>query len=238
MSSFAGFVEAGAQIGLSAISIKPKRGIFVQTNGVASPSPYIVAPGIVIEENHVDTLDITDHPVEQGASITDHAFKLPATVVLRLGWSNSAVENALLSSLGLSGFGGSLAQSGLGILAATSGVGRIVAGTLSTGAAAASFISGFGSSQIRAVYDSLLALQASRSLFTLYTGKRVYSDMLCRSLATETDSTSADTLFITMECQQIILVNTQLVNLPKDKQKNPGATASPAEKGTNTLKAV
>lgn len=30
---------------------------------------------VTIEENHVDDLVITKHPVEQGATITDHAFK-------------------------------------------------------------------------------------------------------------------------------------------------------------------
>lgn len=41
------------------------------------------------EEEGYDELRITDNPVEQGATVTDHAFKLPARVVLRVGWSNS-----------------------------------------------------------------------------------------------------------------------------------------------------
>lgn len=44
---------------------------------------------IVSEETHVDELDIADHPVEQGAAITDHAYKLPAMLTLRYGWSAS-----------------------------------------------------------------------------------------------------------------------------------------------------
>ena len=44
---------------------------------------------VVIDENHVDELEITNHPVEQGASITDHAFKLPSSLTLRYGWSAS-----------------------------------------------------------------------------------------------------------------------------------------------------
>jgi Dit-like tail protein len=44
---------------------------------------------VVIDENHVDELEITNHPVEQGASITDHAFKLPSQLTLRYGWSSS-----------------------------------------------------------------------------------------------------------------------------------------------------
>jgi hypothetical protein len=61
-----------------------------------------------LEEIYTDALQTTDHPVEQGADITDHSFKRPSEVVIRCGWSNSsftalsgAVE-ALFSGGGLS----------------------------------------------------------------------------------------------------------------------------------------
>ena len=44
---------------------------------------------VTIEEAHSDELVITDHPVELGASISDHAYLKPAEVVIRCGWSNS-----------------------------------------------------------------------------------------------------------------------------------------------------
>ncbi len=40
---------------------------------------------IVVEENHEDTLVITEHPAEQGAPFSDHAYKKPATVTIRGG---------------------------------------------------------------------------------------------------------------------------------------------------------
>lgn len=46
----------------------------------------------VIEEVLTDSLQVTEHPVEIGAAITDHAFKRPAEVVLRCGWSNSGLD--------------------------------------------------------------------------------------------------------------------------------------------------
>lgn len=49
----------------------------------------------VLEEKHSDELQITDHPVEQGAQISDHAFKRPAEVTLRYGWSPSTLSSAL-----------------------------------------------------------------------------------------------------------------------------------------------
>ena len=41
-----------------------------------------IIPHVVLEEAGDDELRITDHPVEIGAAITDHAFKMP--VVLHL----------------------------------------------------------------------------------------------------------------------------------------------------------
>ena len=42
---------------------------------------------VTIEEAAEDELQITEHPVEQGAPIADHAFKRPSTVTIRAGWS-------------------------------------------------------------------------------------------------------------------------------------------------------
>lgn len=51
-----------------------------------------------LEEIHNSTVQITEHPVELGAEITDHAFKKPEEVVLRCAWSNSSPQ-ALLGSV-------------------------------------------------------------------------------------------------------------------------------------------
>jgi hypothetical protein len=42
---------------------------------------------VTIEETERDDVTFTQHPVEQGAPIGDHAFKQPEEVVLRVGWS-------------------------------------------------------------------------------------------------------------------------------------------------------
>lgn len=47
-----------------------------------------------IEEEGTDELATTEHPVEQGANITDHAYKKPATLTIRAGWSNSSFAAA------------------------------------------------------------------------------------------------------------------------------------------------
>lgn len=42
---------------------------------------------VTIEETEHDEVTITQHPVEQGAPIADHAFKQPEDVTIRAGWN-------------------------------------------------------------------------------------------------------------------------------------------------------
>lgn len=51
-----------------------------------------IYPNITVSEEAVDELTITEHPVEQGATITDHAFKNPSQVRIIAGFSNSSVQ--------------------------------------------------------------------------------------------------------------------------------------------------
>lgn len=63
-----------------------------------------IIPDVVVEEHHTDTMSLTDHPVETGAAITDHAFVNPAEVSLHVAWSNSkAVANSIVSGSLFSG---------------------------------------------------------------------------------------------------------------------------------------
>lgn len=48
-----------------------------------------------LEETGSDYLQVTEHPVEAGASITDHAYYRPAELTLHCGWSNA---NALFAT--------------------------------------------------------------------------------------------------------------------------------------------
>jgi hypothetical protein len=54
-----------------------------------------IVPQVVVEEKHRDELVITNHPVQNGANITDHAYKQPSMVSLRYGWSSSGALYSL-----------------------------------------------------------------------------------------------------------------------------------------------
>lgn len=60
--------------------------------GSATPQGNIGGIDIdaTLEEIHHGSVQVTEHPVEQGALITDHSFMRPVEVLLRCGWSNSS----------------------------------------------------------------------------------------------------------------------------------------------------
>ena len=54
-----------------------------------------------LEEVFTDSLQITDHPIELGAAITDHAYKRPIELVMRCGFSNSSLDNLIRAAASL-----------------------------------------------------------------------------------------------------------------------------------------
>lgn len=67
-----------------------------------------IIPDVVITEKHVDSLEITEHPVEKPTSagtgfVSDHAFKIPSEVTMEIGFSGGGSVLDLLdtSALGI-----------------------------------------------------------------------------------------------------------------------------------------
>lgn len=199
MGQALGLVMAAAQLGLQSIRVKPKRHIGSFTAQVT------------FEEIHTDELEITDHPVELGAKITDHAFMRPAEVVIKCGCSDSPSNAGLLSGL----------------------VGAVT-GTIS---GVASLLTGNNVSQTKAIYAKLLTLQRNRIPFDVSTGKRQYTNMLVKSLRVETTKETENSLVVTATLRQILIVTTQLVTVsaPASSQAFPGYTATVANQGVKGL---
>ena len=94
LASFSlGGIVASSALGLVQALFKPNRSIGT------------IIAGVTVDEIGRDDLEITRHPVELGAAITDHAYKLPAEIIIRCGWTGSghlpgyidAVYDALLT---------------------------------------------------------------------------------------------------------------------------------------------
>lgn len=55
---------------------------------------------VTVREQHTDDMTITTHPVERGAPISDHAFRMPALLTIEAGWSaGGAYEQANLATV-------------------------------------------------------------------------------------------------------------------------------------------
>lgn len=218
MNSYAGFAQAGLQQGLESLVIRPVRGIYGPQLNDGTILGDIIAQA-TLEEKHEDNLEVTNHPVEQGASITDHAFKRPSEVILHLGWSNSPSTS------------GGLANAAAGAISAVSPAAAQLTNAYGLVTGVQSTLAGGAADRSQKAYQDLLQLMETRALFVIYTGKRVYTNMICKSLMTETDYKSENALLITVTCQQVILVNTQTVPLSKNKVSNPKLNASPINSG-------
>jgi len=56
-----------------------------------------IIPNCVIEETYEDTVQITTHPVERGANMSDHAFMLPMGLSMKVAWADYKGKNSQYS---------------------------------------------------------------------------------------------------------------------------------------------
>lgn len=93
--------------------------------------------------------------------------------------------------------------------------------------------SGRGEGFSQLMYDALLRLQASRTPFSLYTGKSSYRNMMIASLSATTNAASEYSLVSVMVCREVIIVSTQTVALPSQAaQSDPKNTSSVQSRGS------
>ncbi len=171
-----------------------------------------IVANITLMEEGIDTYTITEHPVEVSSggingAISDHMYRNPAILVIRAGWSNSRpealVETAVSLVTGLFN-GGNFGQ-----------------------------LPSFNLNYAASIYQQLLALQASRVPFEILTGKRVYENMVIRSLRQTTDEHSENALLTELICQEILTVTTSTVTTPDPSQSTMPQKTSIAQDRAN-----
>lgn len=132
---------------------------------------------VTIEEVASDELEITQHPVQQGAAITDHAYVKPANLSIKVMWNSD--ERPLAET-----------------------------------------------------YQALIDLQASREPFDIVTGKRIYINMLFKSLGITTDAFTENVLSISADFMEIFVTALEVVTVPPRKQQTkPGKTGATQNAG-------
>lgn len=226
------------------------------TKAFRSIGPIIA--NITESERHHDEIRITDHPIEQGAVVSDHAFKVPAEVTIRCSWSDSAQKpvigltndrtDQLLQSFVLgqgANVGNNAANkaingSGLPVQIGTAleQIGQLQA--LSSFTAAFNSGTGKGTSAMQDVYSQLLALQIGVKPLTVYTGKRKYLNMLIKTISVETDVKSENSLNATLVLREVLFAQTQTVTVgaAQENQANPEETNPTTNNGDVQISAV
>ena len=199
MSNINGAVLTAVQLGLGSLLVRPRRSV----------GPFTMQ--VTVQERHTDEMEITDHPIEQGATISDHAYKRPSEVTIEGSWSASPSSSGLVDG--------------------------IIGGLKATVTGAQAIVSGKPPTSLQEMYDQLLRLQKEAIPFDIYTGKRKYSNMIMRSLSVQTDKMTENSLAVTMVCRELLIVRVSVLTVPTDstKQANPGSTAPPVSSGTKSL---
>lgn len=134
---------------------------------------------VTIEERHEDTLTITENPVQDGAAISDHAYKNSKHVVITAGQSGKD-----------------------------------------------------GESIPRETFEALVELQESREPFAIITGKRDYENMLIQTMTVVDDPDTSNVLMVTLDCREVIIVETETTQVPASRQGQAQKTQSTTNTGT------
>jgi len=99
MTALSSITDSLSDLGIlkPARQIGPYSSSFPLPDGVTQFTPIVAQ--VTVKESPIDELEITKHPVEQGASMTDHAYKLQAELILEVGWSNSGLDPLINDAL-------------------------------------------------------------------------------------------------------------------------------------------
>ena len=82
------------------------------------------------------------------------------------------------------------------------------------------------------IYETLQQLQNNKVLLVVNTGKRLYTNMLIKSLANTTEMSSENALMIDITFKKVNIVQTHETNVLIENQKSPEATAGVQNGGT------
>jgi hypothetical protein len=147
-----------------------------------------------LETKHASKSTPTDHPVETGATITDHIRVELQSVTLRAFVTDSLLE------------------------AMPDLMGEAQSANLTVGSAAAPFaVSGFTRrpERVDAVFVELRELQAARRLVTIVTGRQRYESMVLADV--QFPESNRDGVEITIEAREVRVVTTRTAQAPRPR---------------------
>jgi len=164
----------------------------------------------VVREDGTDEFEITQHPVQEGAKVSDHAYRKPA--ILTMDIVDLAGKFPRASSL----------------LQSVKNIFSMVPGAIPPEIPT-----------LQRKYELLLMLQNLRAPLKVVTGKRIYKNMLIQSLSVSTDKNTEHCLAIKIKLQEVIIVVVAATTLPaRAVQKHAAKTGQTTNTGTKQAEAV
>ena len=170
----AGIEQIAGVVGGTLISILPSN---VQNN--FDNGSEVLKIQATLEEVHHSTLEVTEHPVQTGAAITDHSYNRPAEIVLKCAWSNSSLSGLLAGATDRQ----------------TINLKKMLSGAISD----QTYVSG--------IYTQLLALKEARMPISISTSLKLYQNMLITAIQVTRDVKTYQALMCSITCKEVILVD-------------------------------
>lgn len=142
---------------------------------------------VTFSEETTDEVVVTQHPVEYGSPITDHAYSKPTVFTISAGFQGAGITNLIQSAI------------------------NTVTEITENG------IFGEKDSLLQKQYKTILKLFKDKKTLQIVTRKRVYKNMLPTKLMVTTNKDNELVLNYTLTCQEVIMAqaNTSIIALDK-----------------------
>lgn len=163
----------------------------------------------VVRDTHESTATVTEHPVEQGANISDHVRADLDSIVLEAIVSNFPITQPPTQADG--------ASSSVSDVDLTDRDGNEI------GKARVLVFDG-EFDRVRSVYDELRRLKDTGTIIGIITSLREYDSMILRAINPSRDVASGNMLTVKVEATQIRIVESEIVDapVPDENQRNRG----------------
>lgn len=176
-----------------------------------------------VREDFIGETELTVHPVENGADITDHVILKPKQltiegIVTATPFSVGGQIQGITSTIGAKvgeGLGNAL-RGGLG--KAVGGVAGGIAGGLA-GKTVAGLLGVDGDRSLNDVVNELVALRDSKQAVTIQTGLTQYRGYILTRFKIDRDTTTGGSIRVSLGFQELLLARTrtEFVSVPKIK---------------------
>ncbi len=180
---------------------------------------------VVTQETHTLVNDITEHPVESGANVTDHVRSQLDTIALEVFVSNAPISPFDRFSFGDVGSVKSLPFVGAGLDVDDPRLANSSASTLQFDSA---------TDNVSETYRALREAKENATLVTVVTPLWDYQSMVIKSVSIPRTAAEGDGAKMTVEFKQIRLVETKLVAEPLPTETRGTTAVDKGAKGATS----